>query len=130
MNESHVFRASKKKAFLLLIGSIVFVGLGVFIAPEKPLLGWLCAGFFGLGIPVSFFMMLPNAMFLRLDSDGFEMGSMFGSHRTLWRKVDGFRICSLHGTKMIEILYNTNYKRQKGSRSCLGDVRDGGRHCK
>lgn len=117
MSDSRVFRASKKKAFFLLLGSLAFVAIAVFIAPENPLLGWSCAGFFGLGIPTSIFMMLPNAMFLRLDSEGFEMGAMFGSHRILWDEVDGFRISSIRGAKMIEIIYNENYKRQAVGRA-------------
>jgi hypothetical protein len=117
MNESHTFRASKKKALLLLLGSLVFVALGVLMSEEKPLIGWLCAGFFGLGIPASLFMMLPNAMFLRLDREGFEMGSMFGSQKVLWAEVNGFQISSIRGAKMIEILYNENYTRQKVGRA-------------
>lgn len=113
MTESHTFRASKKKASLLFLGSICFVVLGVLMASEKPLLGWLCAAFFGLGIPASIFMMLPNAMFLRLDHEGFEMGAAFGRQKILWSEVDGFQISSIRGNKMIEILYNENYGRQK-----------------
>jgi hypothetical protein len=117
MSESHTFRASKKKAFLLLLGSLTFVALGVLMLSEKPLVGWLCIGFFGLGIPASLFMMLPNAMFLRLDREGFEMGSIFGGQKILWVEVNGFQISSIRGAKMIEILYNENYTQQKVGRA-------------
>lgn len=122
MNESHIFRTSKKKAFLLLLGSLAFVAGGVSMTSEYPLLGWLGAGFFGLGIPASLLMMLSNAMFLRLDSEGFEMGSMFGSQKILWSEVDGFRISSIRGANMIEILFNENYSRQKIGRAVSSTI--------
>ena len=122
MNDSHTFRASKKKAFLLLLGSLTFVAVGIWISAEKPLLGWICAGFFGLGIPASLFMMLPNAMFLRLDPEGFEMGSVFGAKKILWSEVNGFRISSIRGVQLIEIVFNENYARQKIGRAVASTV--------
>ena len=122
MNDFRTFRASKKKAFLLLLGSLVFVAAGIWMSAEKPFLGWVCAGFFGLGIPASLFMMLPNAMFLRLDHEGFEMGSVFGGQKIRWSEVDGFHISSIRGTQMIEINFNENYTRQKIGRAVASTV--------
>ena len=122
MNNSVTFRASKLKAFLLFVGSILFVAAGVWMADEKPLIGWLCAGFFGLGIPASILMLLPNALFLRLDESGFEMGSLFGSKKLLWEEIDGFRIASIRGAKMIEILFSDTYTQQKLGRAIASSV--------
>jgi hypothetical protein len=122
MNDSHTFFASRRKAVLLLLGSILFVAGGIWMSNEKPVLGWLCAGFFALGIPASFLMMWPNAMYLRLNQEGFEMRSMFGRHMVLWSEVDGFRISSIRGAKMIEIIFNEAYTRQKLGRAVAASV--------
>jgi hypothetical protein len=122
MNNSHTFYASKIKAVLLLLGSILFVAGGIWMTNEKPLLGWLCAGFFALGVPASFLMMLPKSMYLRLDQEGFEMGSLFGRHKILWDEVDGFRISSIRGAKMIEIIFSEAYTRQKIGRAVAASV--------
>ncbi|MGE4529851.1 MAG: STM3941 family protein [Acidithiobacillus sp.] len=122
MNDTHTFRASKVKALLTLLGSLAFVAAGIWISAEKPILGWICAGFFALGVPASILMMLPNYSFLRLDSDGFEMGSLFGSQKILWSEVDGFRICSNRGVKIIEIVFNENHTRHKVGRAVASAV--------
>lgn len=122
MNDTHTFRAGKVKALQLLLGSLAFVAAGIWMSAEKPILGWICAGFFALGVPVSLLMMLPNSLFLRLDRDGFEMGSLFGSQKILWSEVDGFRISSIRGAKMIEIVFNENHTRQKAGRAVASAV--------
>ncbi|OQA33076.1 MAG: hypothetical protein BWY57_01482 [Betaproteobacteria bacterium ADurb.Bin341] len=50
------------------------------------------------------------------------MGSMFGSQKILWSEVDGFRISSIRGAKMIEILFNENYTRQKIGRAVASTI--------
>ena len=116
MTSEIVFRASRKKAALLLLGSVCFVALGVWMANEKPFIGWACAAFFSLGVPASILMMLPNVMYLRLDSEGFEMGSLRKRHKTQWKDVESFHIGSIRGAKMIAITYRQEYAEQRLSR--------------
>ena len=117
MNNIITFKASRKKAILILIGSLCFVALGVFTPLEKPWVGWLCAAFFSLGVPASFLMLLPNAMYLRLDEEGFEMGSPFGKQKIKWDDVSSFSIGSVRGAKMIAITFSQQYKQQKFGRA-------------
>jgi hypothetical protein len=112
MNDLRVFPASRWKALALLLGSIAFVVLGVWMASERPVIGWLCAGFFALGIPASMAMFVPNTIYLKLDPDGFEMGTPFRKHRTLWRDVEGFELAAVKGAKMIAIIYREGYEQQ------------------
>jgi hypothetical protein len=112
MNETLTFVASRQKTLLILLLSIIFVILGVWMSAGKPLIGWLTVGFFGLGILVALVMLLPNAMYLRLEEKGFEMGSLVRKYRFDWKDVVDFRIGSIHGVKMIEIIFHPDYQKQ------------------
>jgi len=116
------FKASRKKALLLFLGSVCFVALGVWMSSQKPLLGWICVAFFGLGVPVSLLMLLTNAMYLRLDEAGFELGSFFRKHKTRWADVARFDIGSIRGAKMITIAYARDYKRQQLGRAIASSL--------
>ena len=54
MNDELVYRASRLKAVLLFLGCAGFVALGLLVSRQKPLLGWACIAFFGLGLPNSY----------------------------------------------------------------------------
>jgi hypothetical protein len=110
------FSASRKKAILLLLGSLCFVAMGVWMSSTDPVVGWICVIFFGLGVPASLFMLWPNAMYLMLDADGFETGTIFSKHRTKWTDVAGFELASLHNTKIIAVHYTQQYQGQQLAR--------------
>jgi len=111
------FTASRKKALLLLLGSVCFVALGVWITSEKPWLGWTCVAFFGLGVPASFLMLLPGAMYLKLDAEGFELGSFFRKEKIKWTDVARFEVRAIHTTKIITVVYSQAYQKQKLARA-------------
>ena len=118
MGDTLTFVASRRKASLVLILSIGFVALGVWLTPEWPFLGWLSVAFFGLGIPVSLLiLLLPNSTYLRLDEEGFEMGSIIRKQKYQWTDVDDFHIRSIYGARMIAIIFNTEYRKQRFARS-------------
>jgi hypothetical protein len=119
MAEELTFRASRSRGLLILILSCGFVALGLWLISEgKEVIGWLSTGFFALGIPVSIFMMLsPNSMYLRLDHEGFEMGSFIKKVRIKWTDVAGFEIRRLHHNNMIEIIYAPHYDGQHVGRA-------------
>jgi len=117
MNSEIVFKASRKKAVLLLLCSICFVAIGVWMAKETPLIGWACAVFFSLGVPASMIMMLSSSMNLRLDSEGFEMGSLRKASKTFWKDVESFHIGSIRGARMIVITYHSEYAEKRRTRA-------------
>ena len=118
MAESLTFRASRMKAVWLLLASVAFVAIGYFMRIEKPFIGWACIVFFGLGIPLSLVMMFsPNSMYLRLDEEGFEMGSFLKKTRIRWTDVAGFELGSIRGAKMIAIIYAPHYEGQQMGRA-------------
>lgn len=113
MTKELIFGANKTKIFLMLLACIGFVALGFGIKESKPLIGWLCIVFFGLGIPLSITMMLPNGMSLRLDEEGFESRTLIRTTKTKWSDVESFRIDSIRGAKMIAVVYKPHYSNLK-----------------
>jgi hypothetical protein len=123
MADELTFHASRTKAALIMLGSIAFVAIGYFMRQEQPLLGWACMLFFGLGIPVGLVMLLsPNSTYLRLDAEGFEIGSFVKKTRIKWTDVAGFELASIRGAKMIAIIYAPNYEGQRIGRAVAGNL--------
>lgn len=117
MEHELIFRASRKKAAFLLLLSICLVVLGIFVTTEKPILGWLSIGFFGLGIPASIFMMLTNSSYLKLDHEGFEIVAMSRKFKAKWTEVEVFETGEIYGNKVISIVYSHQYNKQQTGRA-------------
>jgi len=109
--------ASRKKAFVLLLGSLAFVAVGVFILKQNPWVAWLTMGFFGLGIPVSLLMLVSDRVYLKLTPEGLETSSLFNQKRLVrWHDVAGFRMGLVQNARMIEIVYRPGYTEQAALR--------------
>jgi hypothetical protein len=117
MQTERVFKASLKKALLLLAISAALAVIGVVMASEKPVAGWLCAGFFSLGIPASLLMMRPGTTYLRLTGEGFEIVAMSRATVYKWSDVDVFHVASIRGAKMVGISFSPAYAKQKAGRA-------------
>jgi hypothetical protein len=118
MADELTYHASRSKAALILLASVAFVVMGYFMRVEKPFVGWACMIFFGLGIPVGLMLLFsPNSTYLRLDQEGFEMGSFAQKTRIKWTDVAGFELASIRGAKMIAIIYAPHYEGQKTGRA-------------
>jgi hypothetical protein len=118
MADELTYHASRSKAALILLASIAFVVIGYFVRVEKPFAGWACMIFFGLGIPVGLMLLFsPNSTYLRLDQEGFEMGSFAKKTRIKWTDVAGFELASIRGARMIAIVYTPHYEGQKMGRA-------------
>ena len=112
-----IFKASIKKALGLLAISICFVAVGVWMSSDEPVIGWLIAGFFGLGIPASLLMMRPGSTHIRLHPEGFEVVAMSRRTSIKWSDVEAFQIGKMSGNKMIAIVYSPEYNRQRAGRA-------------
>jgi len=58
-----------------------------------------------------------SSTYLRLDTDGFEMGSFVKKTRIKWTDVAGFELAAIRGAKMIAIIYAPHYEGQKMGRA-------------
>lgn len=73
---------------LAICAALAWVGLA--IRPTQALLGWSCAGFFGLGAVAAALNLLPGRSGLVLDEDGFEVVSLLRRWRVRWDEVARF----------------------------------------
>ncbi|HZN37158.1 MAG TPA: hypothetical protein VFD82_00055 [Planctomycetota bacterium] len=119
MPDELTYRSSPSKGLQLVVLSGGFVALGFWLATRGlDLVDWLAAGFFALGTAIGLLMILwPNSMHLRLDAEGFEIGSFAKKFRVRWSDVQGFEMRSMHQNKMIAIVYAPHYSAQRIGRA-------------
>lgn len=119
-DEPIVLTANKSKSVFLLVTSIIFFAIGASMVNDGQSMGWLVTIFFGLGIPVSLYMLMPNAISLRIDKNGVEMKSLFKLMKIEWSEVDRFYVGHINTrtskTKMIGIEYSESYKNHQTGR--------------
>jgi hypothetical protein len=108
---------SQLKTLGLLLICIVFVAGGLFMAREQPLMGYLCAGFFALGIPVMLINLLPGQAYLELAEDRFTFAGVFRKNTIYWKDVAGFGVASVRGNKMVGWNFVPEYAAQKTGRA-------------
>lgn len=80
----------KTQMVLLFLVCLAFVAGGVLMIREGRGMGWLAAGFFGLGLPVFLIQLLPGSAYLTVDKEGFEFCSLFRKHRLKWSDIAEF----------------------------------------
>lgn len=105
------------KLFVLLLVCSGFVATGLWLADKEPLMGYLTAGFFALGIPVFVLNMLPGVAYLVLDREGFTFASLFRKHTVRWADVAAFCIWRAGGNRMVGWQYAPDYKPQAAGRA-------------
>lgn len=102
-----VLRPKKAKTLSLLAISSMFVAIGIVVAVGAgDSLGFVCAAFFGIGVVVAVVQLIPNSSFLRIDSTGITIASMFRQTSVPWSVVDRFFVVStkMHGLKVGEMV--------------------------
>ena len=119
--KSVTFRPKKSSALWLLIGCSLFVAGSVWMAQTKGWIGYLCAAFFALGIPVAIVQLLPGSTYLRLSEDGLAFANMFRVTTIPWNIIDQFFVVSLNQTgmtvhKMVGFNYVQSYDRSRVGR--------------
>ena len=85
----------KSTALWLLIASSLFVAGGIWMITRGEWVGYLCAGFFGLGILVFGIQLLPGSAYLHLHNEGFTFCSLFRKTCIPWSAIDEFFVVQL-----------------------------------
>lgn len=116
--ESIEIFSSKKKSFLLLIGSLIFVGLGIWFVLEanslsdslrkSPLLirgiGVISILFFGLGIYAGIKGLIATRLILIISPKGLNVDPSKSKNDFIgWNEILGFDEINIHGTKIMII---------------------------
>ncbi|MDY3362723.1 hypothetical protein PG623_01780 [Riemerella anatipestifer] len=110
------FYSNRKKAFLLLIGSLIFVilGIDIFLNAENmtsyrvsnplflKIVGVASFLFFGLGIYVSIRQLLKNRLMLIIDENGININPKKNEY-IRWSDIEGFSELKINSVKIIII---------------------------
>ena len=103
-------KPSPWRLLLLLAISAGFVALGVFlISSGERLGGWLCAGFFGLGVLVAIVSLLPGSSYLDLSSNGIEIRALYRKWFVRWTDVQEFYPVVISNRRMVGWDYSASY---------------------
>lgn len=117
MKKTEIY-SSRKKAFWVLVISLLFVIGGVYMVLEaenfdhQSDLGVRIAGvlgilFFGLGIFVAIGRIVRNKLILVIDSVGIDVNpEKSPSERIEWKNIEGFDVIGGKGAKIILIIVN------------------------
>jgi hypothetical protein len=116
-------KTSRTKHVLLLMVSIVFFTIGVWMIRSGESMGYLCAFFFGFGIPVFSINMHPCASYLRLDESGFIFCSLFRAHAVRWADIEHFGIVNIRMHRMVA--WNFRPGRASGSLRAMSQALSG-----
>ena len=111
----------KTTMLLMFLVSVVFVAGGILMIRDGEKMGWLCAGFFGLGIPVFLIQLYPKSSFLTVSEEGIEFCALFRRHRLRWSDISEFGTYTLRHrglpvSKMVGFNYAAGYQRASKAR--------------
>jgi hypothetical protein len=119
-----ILRPKKSSGFMLLGLSVMFVVVGVWLAMTRGgWVGYVCAGFFSLGIPVAIAQLLPGGAYLKIAEEGFTYVTLFRPHTTAWRDVERFFVVTIKQTglspirTMVGFDYAPHYARAQFARN-------------
>ena len=90
--------------------------------------GWLCGGFFALGIPISLLQFLPGSSYLKLDPTGFKISSLYRRDTVDWKDVSRFGTFEAGRARMVGFDLYPNSQKYKFGRAISSAISgwDGG----
>jgi hypothetical protein len=96
----------------LLVGSSVFVAIGMWMGATGEMVGYAFGAFFALGIPVALIQLVPGSAYLCLDQRGFTVRSLFRTSFVPWSAVDRFFVVTLRtaGTIKVREMVGWNFR--------------------
>ena len=76
-------------------------------------MNWVGILLFGSGVIVFSLLLLPGSAYLKLDSSGFTLCTLFRAHSTGWYDVDSFQVGRIAGRKMVVFNFSNLHPRQR-----------------
>jgi hypothetical protein len=107
--ETMTLRPSRGKALLMLLIGVVFTASGILMVRDGRTMGWFVLIFFALCTVIFVTLLLPNAAYLRLSPEGFEIRSIFRSFRNKWSDVTSFHAGRVGLNPMVLITFAPSY---------------------
>jgi hypothetical protein len=110
-------RPSRKKAAMLFLVSLLFVVGGIWMVRDGQMMGYLCGGFFALGLPVFALQFHPKAAYLRLEPDSFTFCSLFRAHTVRWAIIREFAVICVGPNRMVAWNFTPDYPASGSARA-------------
>ncbi len=106
----------KSSAIVLLLVCVAFVVMGLWLARSHGWMGYLCAGFFSLGIPLAIIRLLPGSTYLEIEEEGLTISEEFRKTLVPLNVIDEFFVVKLKRTgvtvhKMVGFNFVQSYDR-------------------
>jgi hypothetical protein len=119
------FRASRVRARRLALGSLGFVGAGIWFGISRSWIGWAAIAFGSVGMLVAIVQLITvDRTILKLDARGFAMIQWgLGQHRSKdflsWSDVESFWITRLIWNKVIAVKYSPSFQEAGEARAIM-----------
>lgn len=114
--ETLLLRPTLAKRLVRLASCGLFTVIGVLMVREREAWGWLVLSFFGLGTALFTLLLLPGSEYLRLTAEGFELRSLWRTHRQRWSDIAAFYAGRIARNAMVLIDYAPAYTGQRRAR--------------
>ncbi len=111
--ESELILRPNRRRYLLLLLSCAGLAAGALTARKSDPINWVGILLFGSGVIVFSLLLLPGSAYLKLDSAGFTLCSLFRAHSTGWCEVDSFQVGRIAGRKMVVFNFSNLHPRQR-----------------
>ena len=90
---TRVLRPKQTKTIAVVVGCLLALAAGADeVMHGKAIMGWLVAGFGGLGAVAVAMRALPNCSYLELGPEGFTICELFRRKTYSWSDVEGFEV--------------------------------------
>ena len=129
MPESHneqaaIFYPKKSSAVLLLLVCSAFVAIGLCVAAKEGWPAYVCASFFGVGIPIAIVQLLPGSSLLQVGAKGLTIVNLFRASEIPWEAIDHFNVVTMMQTgvqihEMVGINFAPSYDAARLGRRVL-----------
>lgn len=105
------------KAVLMLLVALGFVGIGVFLVPDRTPIWWFSVGFFSLCALVFLVQLTPGSSYLTVDETGIEICTLFRKTRIRWSELSEFGVYQVRYTKFVGLNYSPEYRQSARGRA-------------
>ncbi|MBK9193597.1 MAG: hypothetical protein IPO17_01140 [Flavobacteriales bacterium] len=102
-------RPSLMKATWLFLVCSLFVACGIWMVSEGNTIGYFCAGFFALGLPIFALQFHPKSAYLHLAEEGFTYCSLFRAYTVRWEHVREFAVITVGRNRMVAWDFTPNH---------------------
>jgi len=110
MEQTLVFRPSRRKIAGMLLASFAFVVGGIFVIRSGNWVGWLSVVVFGVAVVVFALQLLPQSAYLRVGPDGFTVCTLFRAHSCRWSDVGPFKVVRMGPKNMVGFSFSDRYR--------------------